>query len=325
MNDIESHLKPSVAVLQKLKSRYYEFPRYALLENAYERVLDQFLAAYLAGQHVEGRGLIVTGGTRTGKSHDIKHLLRDFAASDVPLAGDFQRNYLRVSLRAKADWRGLGLAFLEALEYPFRLDHRSTATIWARAESQLLRHKCLVLNIDEAQHLFTDKRAGEIEVILNGLKDLMKRPGWPVLPIYSGVPELLDHVNANDQLTSLLEPITYPDIAYSAGSLKEVDTILVTFSEVVGLDPADVRNSDVYNRLIHASARRWGRLVELIIHALAAICIEHPDRKVVLIGDLALIFQRWTGVSDAANVFLSKTRTGSRPEFSTKNKPRHSP
>ena len=307
MNDIEINeagLKPSVAVLKKLKSRYYELPRYEGLNGAFERVLDQFLSAHLAGQHVEGRGLMVTGGTRTGKSHDIKHLLRGFAASEEPLAGDFQRKYLRVSLRSAVNWRGLGMAFLEAMEFPFSLDHRRTDTIWSRAESQLRRDNYLVINIDEAQHLFADKKANEIEVILNGLKDLMKRPGWPVLPIYSGVPELLDYANENEQLTSLIEPITYDDIAYNEISLNEVDSILVTFSEVVGLDPTGVRNSDVYNRLIHASNRRWGRLIELIIHALAEIYVEHPDRREVLTSDLALIFKRWTGVSDAANVFL---------------------
>lgn len=297
-------LKPSIAVLKTLKARYYELPRYQLLGSAFDRVLDQFLLAYLAGQHIEGRGLIVTGGTRTGKSHDMKYLLRNFAASEEPMAGNFQRKYIRVSLRTNTSWRSLGAAFLEAMEYPFSLDHRSTATIWSRAEAQLRRDKYLVLNIDEAQHLFIGKKDKEIEVILNGLKDLMKRPGWPVLPIYSGVPELLDYANGNEQLTSLLEPVTYEDIAYDATSLTEVDAILVTFSEVVGLDPTEVRNSDVYNRLIHASNRRWGRLIELIIHALAEICVEHPDRNEVLITDFALIFQRWTGVSDAVNVFL---------------------
>jgi hypothetical protein len=266
--------------------------------------LDQFLSAYLAGQHIEGRGLILTGGTRTGKSHDIKDLLRGFAASDEPLLGGFQRNYLRVSLRTTANWRGLGLAFLEAVNYEFNLDHRSTTTIWSRAESRLMRDKYLVVHIDEAQHLFTGNRPGEIEVILNGLKDLMKRPGWPILPIYSGVPELLDYANANEQLTSLLEPVTYHDIAYDAASLKKVDAILATFSEVVGLDPTEIRNSDIYNRLIHALARRWGRLIELIINALANVCVDHPDRKALLIADFAKVFQRWTGASDAANVFL---------------------
>ena len=220
------------------------------------------------------------------------------------LLGGFQRNYLRVSLRTTANWRGLGLAFLEAVKYEFNLDHRSTTTIWSRAESRLMRDKYLVVHIDEAQHLFTGNRPGEIEVILNGLKDLMKRPGWPILPIYSGVPDLLDYANANEQLTSLLEPVTYHDIAYDAASLKEVDAILVTFSEVVGLDPTEVRNSDVYNRLIHASARRWGRLIELIINALANVCVDHPDRKALLITDFAKVFRRWTGASDAANVFL---------------------
>lgn len=58
------------------------------------------------------------------------------------------------------------MAFLEAMEYPFSLDHRSTATIWSRVEAQLWRDKYLVLNIDEAQHLSMGRKDKEIEVIL---------------------------------------------------------------------------------------------------------------------------------------------------------------
>ncbi|MEH6740230.1 MAG: hypothetical protein V7695_17060 [Sulfitobacter sp.] len=93
-------------------------------------------------------------------------------------------------------------------------------------------------------------------VDVNGYKNLIKRPRWLILPIHSGVPELLDFVNVKRQLTSLLDPVTYHDIAYDGISFTEVDTILVTFNEAVGDDPTEVCSSDVYNRLFHASARR---------------------------------------------------------------------
>jgi hypothetical protein len=72
---------------------------------------------------------------------------------------------------ATANWRGLGLAFLEALEYSFKLDHRSATTIWSHAESQLLHDKYLVMNIDEAQHLFYAINLREVDSILVTLSD----------------------------------------------------------------------------------------------------------------------------------------------------------
>jgi hypothetical protein len=77
---------------------------------------------------------------------------------------------------------------------------------------------------------------------MNGYKNLMKRPRWLILSIHSGVPELMDFVNAKRQLTSLLEPVTYHDIAYDGISFTKVDTILVKFNEAVGDDPTKVRS-----------------------------------------------------------------------------------
>lgn len=294
---------PSVIeAMTELKLRHYVLPRYHELEMAFDNVLAQFLSAHLAGHHHEGRGLIVTGGTRSGKSHEIKSLLRAFAADKGELNGGFQRKYIRVSLRSTVSWKHLGSAFLRALNYPADLDHRSSDMIWRRVEGLLQRGNIMLVHIDECQHLLIDKSPKDTSVILNGLKDLMKRSDWPIMPILSGVPELLDYVNTNDQLTALLQPITFSDIAYSEGSLNEIDNILVQFAEIVDLDPSEVRNEEVYNRMIHASLRRWGRLFELIIESLAHVAAT--DRKQLEINDFAETFRRWTGVPRGANVFL---------------------
>jgi hypothetical protein len=291
-----------VDVLTDLKSRHYALPRYAGLEAAFDGVVAHFISSHQAGLHHEGRGLIVVGGTRAGKSHDIKQLLRAFSSNPVPLAGGYERRYIRRSLRATATWKHLGSACLKALAFPSDLDHRSVDMVWRRAEAQLQRQRCMVLHIDECQHLFVGKSEKDVAIILNGLKDLMKRPNWPILPILSGVPDLLEDINANEQLTALLEPITYPDVRFDADSLKEVDTILVLFASSIGLDPSDIRDEDVYNRMIHGSGYRWGRLMELVIHTLASVAVT--DRKKLKTQDLAETFRRWTGVPDAANVFL---------------------
>lgn len=291
-----------LSVMTELKSRHYALPRYPGLEAAFENVLAQFLSGYLAGLHHEGRGLIVTGGTRAGKSHDIKYLLRAFADKTEALAGGYQRKYVRVSLRATTSWKHLGSALLKALKYPSDLDHRSADMVWRRVEGLLKRGNVMIVHIDEFQHLLMGKSAKETNIILNGLKDLMKRPDWPILPIISGVPELLDYVNTNDQLTALLQPVTFMDIPYADDSLSEIDNILVQFAEVVGLDPSEIRNEDVYNRMIHASVRRWGRLFELIIESLSHAAVS--DRKMLKVNDLAETFRRWTGVPTGANVFL---------------------
>ena len=87
-----SQVTTLLGAMTDLKSRHYVLPRYADLENAFESVLAQFVSGHLAGLHHEGRGMIVTGGTRAGKSHDIKYLLRAFAEAGDPLQGGYSEN-----------------------------------------------------------------------------------------------------------------------------------------------------------------------------------------------------------------------------------------
>lgn len=102
-----------LSAMTALKSRHFILPRSHDLEKVFENVLAQFISSHLAGLHHEGRGLILTGGTRAGKSHDIKYLVRAFAENVDSLEGGFQRKYLRASLRTTTSWKHLGAAFLK--------------------------------------------------------------------------------------------------------------------------------------------------------------------------------------------------------------------
>jgi hypothetical protein len=45
-------------------------------------------------------------------------------------------------------------------------------------------------------------------------------------------------------------------------------------------------------------------VIELIIQSLANVCVDHPDQQALYVTTFAKVFQRWTGVSDAAKVFI---------------------
>ncbi|WP_417812452.1 ATP-binding protein [Thalassospira alkalitolerans] len=300
--DPKTHTEAFTAYLSQFKKHNYVLPRYTGLETGFNSVLAQFVSSRMAEVHFEGRGLVLTAGTRSGKTHDLKELLNSFSDDPSELGGGLERKSVHVSLRATTSWKHLGSALLKATGYFSDLDHRSADLIWRRTESQLMRNGVSVIHIDEAQHLFYEKKSEQIKTILAGLKDLMKRPDWPVLLILSGVPTLLEFLNASDELVALLEPISYGDIAYNSESLEEVDAILCAFAEVAEIDVSTLRNEEVYNRMIHATARRWGRLIELVIHSLA---YAKASSKVELSNaDLADTFRRWTGAADGANVFL---------------------
>jgi hypothetical protein len=307
MNDIDPSTSPSTPIsyrdaLTIFKSQHYELPRCIDLHAALQRVEDQFIASFRGGKNHDARGVILTGGTRAGKTHDLKMTLREFAANPNPLGDGFERNFVRVSLRSSIGWKQLGSALLTELGYPTDLDHRSSDLIWRRVEGLLERQKRLVVQIDECQHLMSGKSTKELLPVLDGLKDMMKRSAWPVILIISGVPTLKDFVNQHAELVTMLQPVTYQDIAYSKTNRDEIDGIVVNFSDLVKIDPSKVRSEDVYDRMIHASVRRWGRLIELVTQTLATVASS--GRTQLEIKDFAVTFQQWTGAVPSANVFL---------------------
>jgi hypothetical protein len=289
-------------VLTTLKSKSYRLPRYLKLEGAFHSVLDQFLASMKAGRHVEGRGLVLSAESRSGKTHDMTRLLSMFSTAGGELPSGYQRKVVSVSLRSACTWKSLGSECLLQLGYPSGLEQRSADTVWRRAEALMTRQGICIVHVDEAQHLFQTMNEREVKNALNGLKDLIKRPDWPVVLALSGVPDLLEYLNTSDELLMLLEPVFYPDMTYSPETLAEVDAMLVQFASVYDLDVSSLRDDDTYCRIIHACGARWGRACEMVVTTVAAVVSS--GRHEMAREDLAETFRRWTNVVPDGNVFL---------------------
>lgn len=288
--------------LKCLAERHYALPQQQLLQNAFNSVLAQYLVARSEGNQAEERGLVLIGGTRSGKSHSVKYLLKSFSAQENRLAPGFERDALRISVRPGMTWRHLGSALLTKLRFPSDLSHRSSDQIWTRVEGLLERKGIFIICFDEFQHIAHQKKAAEILAILDSLKDLMKRPDWPILPIITGVPRLTEIINLSPELIPLLEPAKFDDINYDDVHIEEIDGIVMQYAELANVDVSRVRDEEIYRRMIHASSRRWGRLIELVIHTLAFAQVE--GRSSIDSVSLAKTFRRWTGASDGANPFL---------------------
>lgn len=158
---------------------------------------------------------------------------------------------------------------LRELGYPSDLAHRSADQIWARVESLLQRKGIFLICFDEFQHFAHEKNAAQLRSILDSLKDLMKRSEWPIMPIVTGVPRLAEILNHSTELTARLEPAKFEDIDYDEASIEEIDGIVVQYADLAGVDVSRVRDEEIYRRMIHACLRRWGRLIEMVIHTFA--------------------------------------------------------
>lgn len=121
------------------------------------------------------------------------------------------------------------------------------------------------------------------------------------MPIVSGVPWLAEILNHSPELTSLMKPAEFKDIDYDEASIHEIDGIVVQYAALAGVDVSGVRDDEIYRRMMHAPLRRWGRLIEMVIHTFALAQVHGQmeiDRTC-----FAKTFQRWTGASDGASPF----------------------
>ncbi len=76
---------------------------------------------------------------------------------------------------------------------------------------------------------------------------------------------------------------------------------LVNFSDLVKIASNKIRNDEIYDRMIDASVRRWGRLIELVTLTLATVASS--GRAQLEISDFVLTFQQWTGAVPSTDVF----------------------
>lgn len=75
----------------------------------------------------------------------------------------------------------------------------------------------------------------------------------------------------------------------------------VNVSDLVKIASNKIRNDEIYDRMIDASVRRWGRLIELVTQTLATVASS--GRAQLEISDFALPFQQWTGAVPSTDVF----------------------
>ena len=76
---------------------------------------------------------------------------------------------------------------------------------------------------------------------------------------------------------------------------------LVNVSDLVKIASNKIPNDEIYDRMIHASVRRWGRLIELVTRTLATVASS--GRAQLEISDFVLTFQQWTGAVPSTDVF----------------------
>uniref|UniRef100_A0A2A3JVE7 Transposase n=1 Tax=Alloyangia mangrovi TaxID=1779329 RepID=A0A2A3JVE7_9RHOB len=283
---------PSLANLNAdLAQRHFPLARGEELQRKFSKLFSRHLGRLRSGKSFEGRSLLITGLSGSGKTAEISDMLEQFNESAVLLPDGKPARFACCVLGAKGTWKDLGRKTLQALGYPITSSTRRTQfEIWDLVIKQAKLQGIVGIHYDEAQHIMRGKSDKEVEAVLDAFKGLMKvdkrdtKSGeafmpshdWPLMLILSGVPELGGYVQREEQLDRLMTRIEFGEVdlnsmpGHPARDYETLNEIVGSYAISAGLNvDADLPTGDFLHRLATAGAFRWGLVIDMVMDAVA--------------------------------------------------------
>jgi len=272
-----------VKALLPLQSAHYTFPRAAVLREAFTYCVMDYYVKALTGKEFEARGLLVTRKSRVGKIAETLKIVNEFNASKTEMPNGKTAKILYCKLDGSVSWKDLGRKTLEKLEYSVH-PRRTQSEIWSMVRHQSREQGVIGFYYDECQHVFAPE-AKSNRIFLDSFKSLMKEPEWPLIMILSGVPDLAEYVNSEEQLSHLLAPVHFDEISLGKSAdpledpdLNELNKLVYSYAAHGGIDVDELVDLDFLERLDFACVSRWGLVIELLIRAFAMCRFRGGER-----------------------------------------------
>lgn len=242
----------------------------------------------------ETRGVMLIGGPGSGKSHLLERTLSKLT---VLQEGEYGRpRYLGCSVPSPATFKSMTLALLEESGYPDANPRKEAWSLWQDLRHRLQLLGISVLWIDEAQDLFCADR----KLILRALKSLMQGDD-AVIVVLSGTEDLAKVIRTDPQVQRRFTAMVLPDLAEQVDGDSFRD-VITQYCQRVGLG-APIE-ADLIGRIFHGARYRFGRALELLLHAME-IAIERGDDDLD-IGHFAAAYAMNEACTAAENVFYAE-------------------
>jgi len=251
-------------------SKVYPLVRAAKLKADFARVFSAHLGHLIGGGRFETEGLLVTGPSGTGKTTEIGALICQFNADKIVLPDGSRARFAECVLKGIGTWKDLGKATAKAIGYPLSTKARLTQSEnWDIVVREAKLAGVIGIHFDEAQHIFREKSDADRFAVLDSFKTLMKSHDWPLMLIFSGVPDLNDYIEMEPQLHRMLHRIRFNDINIP-DDYRTIHEIVGSYALKAGVDvDPDLMSQDFFDRLVAAAAYRWGLLIEITEGAVA--------------------------------------------------------
>lgn len=285
-----------------LRSIFSSNRAYRMFEERFDYLLERRHSEITAGIVAEARSIALIGNSGSGKTTAARHLITCHPELVLNDPASARMDVASLPVPTPATLKFVGQTTLAALGFQLRRE-RTAQTIWEMVKDHLHERRTLFLHYDEAQDLATHQTPRELISVVNTLKSLMQHPVWPVGLILTGTAELKTIINHDPQLARRVYPIEFPqlDLALDA---DRVQRLLNLYAQRAGLASSeDVGTTEFAARLIHASAREFGLLIELVIAALEEAMLA--DSETLRIEHFTVMFRKRAGCIDGLNPFVA--------------------
>ncbi|MBK4218083.1 ATP-binding protein [Paracoccus caeni] len=276
---------------------------YRTLEERFGYLLERRRTEIDAGIVAEARSIALIGNSGGGKTTAARHLITSHPGLVLHDPVSSRMDVASLPVPTPATLKFVGQTTLAALGFQLQRD-RTAQTIWDMVKDHLQARRTLFLHYDEAQDLAAHQTPKELTSVVNTLKSLMQHPVWPVGLILTGTIELKTIINHDAQLARRVYPVEFPqlDLAFDADRVQRLlhlyaDRALLTVAEEVG-------TPEFAARLIHAGAREFGLLIELVIAALEEAMMGNADA--LRIQHFTAMFRKRAGCIDGLNPFVAE-------------------
>lgn len=250
--------------------QHFALPRAVELKSTFSKLFSYHLGCLENGSRFETSSILVTGRSRAGKTKEIRNLLSQFNQSQAMLPTGEPARFVECVLSGKGTWKDLGRDTARAIGYPLGENSRLTqAEIWNVVVREAKLSGVIGIHYDETQHIFfTSSEKGRL-TILDSFKTLMKSHEWPLMLIFSGVPELTNFLKQEQQLFNLVHQVPFNDISLP-DDVETVHEIVCSFAMLANVEVnEELRTQDFYERLVAGSAYRWGLVCVLVVDAIS--------------------------------------------------------
>lgn len=298
-------------LLNELSRHYYgRKGKDDLLEAQVKRLRDRIAfqmkaePGTLVGDMAEGKILALLGNSGAGKSRSLARVFKKHPEFFGPAEAGKERYLISIKAPSPCLPRLVAERILRAAGYQHQRIQRELKenVAWDMVHQQLPICGVRLIHIDEFQHVSQRNNEEQRQKVRDCLKDVMQIPDFPVSFIVSGLPEIKEFVEPDNQIKRRTRFVVFHPLNYERDR-QFLETMMNEYVvKRAGLE-IDLRG-DLVKRLIHAASAQNGIFIEYLLEGIEQTLLL--ERNVLDISCFEDVYAVRSGCLPEENVFTAK-------------------